>query len=508
MHGGGDGNQATSVTKIFGNIFISFVGAGVLGLPYAFRESGVLEGILVMLFVAFLAVKAMLLLIDCKYRCVDMMNHDQFSMKQSLLGGERSGASTPERNNSGNERSSVEISSSSKSKSKKKKNIRKDYEDEDNFDSSQVSYGTVGKMAFGKWGAFTVDAAIVISQIGFCCAYVIFLSQNISHYLAGCYEEDDALMEPDEEEEITDQVIQMYKNITTDQQQTLQQGCEIVAKSYQSSIVLVLLLPLLLLCQVRHLNRLAIFSLLADFANVFAYLIVFWFDFEHVSKVTIHPKEMDFAGLPFFMSVSMYCYEGAGMILALEESVHPDHRSRFKSIFSYAMVAITMLYVVFGVSGYLSFGPETKAIITLNLPAGIFPGIVKACLCFSLFFTFPIMMFPVVETIERRFKIYSGDRMKGTLVRCASPVLVAIIVLVIPSFSAIMGLIGATCCSLLAFILPALFHMKLFKGTLKHNQEVMNYVLLGLGVVGAILGTHDALARIGLVHSSRPHAGH
>ena len=117
-------------------------------------------------------------------------------------------------------------------------------------------------------------------------------------------------------------------------------------------------------------------------------------------------------------------------------------------------------------------------------------------------------MFPVVETIERRFKIYSGDRMKGTLVRCASPVLVAIIVLVIPSFSAIMGLIGATCCSLLAFILPALFHMKLFKGTLKHNQEVMNYVLLGLGVVGAILGTHDALARIGLVHSSRPHAGH
>jgi proton-coupled amino acid transporter len=374
-----------------------------------------------------------------------------------------------------------------------------------------------------------LNAAIVISQIGFCCAYVIFLSQNISHYLAGCYEDeeitpidqisDDADYVDDADgpsinndlqslqaesgspnaensDNNLDNITLMQQSLTPEQQRELVENCEIVAKSYQNSIVLICLIPLLLLCQVRHLNRLAIFSLLADFANVFAYLIVFWFDFEHVSKVTIHPKEMDFLGLPFFMSVSMYCYEGAGMILALEESVHPDFRSRFKQIFSGAMVAITMLYIIFGVSGYLSFGPDTRAIITLNLPAGVFPGIVKACLCFSLFFTFPIMMFPVVETMERRLKIYSSDRVKGTIIRCISPIIVALIVLLIPSFSAIMGLIGATCCSLLAFILPALFHQKLFKGTLSKKNETLNYTLLSIGVIGAILGTHDALKRI------------
>ena len=293
-----------------------------------------------------------------------------------------------------------------------------------------------------------------------------------------------------------------------EQQQELLENCEIVAKSYQSSIVLVTVIPLLLLCQVRHLNRLAIFSLLADFANVFAYLIVFWFDFEHVSKVTIHPKEMDFLGLPFFISVSMYCYEGAGMILSLEDSVHPDHRPRFKKIFSGAMMAITMLYIIFGVSGYLSFGQDTRAIITLNLPPGVFPGLVKACLCFSLFFTFPIMMFPVVETIERRMKISPLDRVKGTIVRCISPIVVALIVLLIPSFSAIMGLIGATCCSLLAFILPALFHKKLFQGQATQQEQYFDYVLLGVGIIGAILGTHDALARIGIVHSNRELTGH
>ena len=38
------------------------------------------------------------------------------------------------------------------------------------------------------------------------------------------------------------------------------------------------------------------------------------------------------------------------------------------------------------------------------------------------------------------------------------------VVLIIPSFSNIMALVGATCCTLLAFTLPGLFHMAIFKG--------------------------------------------
>ena len=33
---------------------------------------------------------------------------------------------------------------------------------------------------------------------------------------------------------------------------------------------------------------------------------------------------------------------------------------------------------------------------------GILPELVKSCLCFSLFFTYPVMMFPVVSIIESR----------------------------------------------------------------------------------------------------------
>lgn len=63
-----DTEGESSALKAAGNIFIAVVGAGVLGLPYAFAKSGVLLGAGFLVFVASLALYAMLLLAQCK-RC-------------------------------------------------------------------------------------------------------------------------------------------------------------------------------------------------------------------------------------------------------------------------------------------------------------------------------------------------------------------------------------------------------------------------------------------------------
>ena len=46
------------------NLFISVVGAGVLGLPYAFRRSGLILGTVVMIIIAALNLHCMLLLVS------------------------------------------------------------------------------------------------------------------------------------------------------------------------------------------------------------------------------------------------------------------------------------------------------------------------------------------------------------------------------------------------------------------------------------------------------------
>ena len=51
--------------------------------------------------------------------------------------------------------------------------------------------------------------------------------------------------------------------------------------------------------------------------------------------------------------------------------------------------------------GYAAFGEDTKDIITLNLPHDWTTVAVKLALCLGLLFTFPVMMVPVFEILER-----------------------------------------------------------------------------------------------------------
>ena len=181
----------------------------------------------------------------------------------------------------------------------------------------------------------------------------------------------------------------------------------------------------------------------------------------------------------------------------------PEHRKSFPKIFASALFLITCLYIFFGGSGYISFGDDTEKIITLNLPPGLFPHIVKACLCFSLFFTFPVMMFPVSTLLDKQLALASSRSkteklsvVSGSLLRCAEVAVAGVIVTGIPDFAAIMGLIGSTCCMLLALIMPGLIHSQLFKSELSASSKLLNHTLVLVGLVGCLLGTNDALARI------------
>lgn len=467
----------TDKIKIYGNIFICFVEAGVLGLPYAFKESGILEGLIVTLFISFFSVKSMLLLVDCRYKCLSKMgDSEDNSQKMSLIKNAFE--------NESDELNSDEYNSDD-SKTLKDKNSRnhklnphKNLKLNSSSSDIQITYYTIANQVLGRFGGWTVDILVIVSQLGSCCAYLIFISENATRYLLKC---DHEVLNGTE-----------YKN------------CEEKLTFYSNNILLCLMLPLVFLSQIRNLDRLAIFSLMAGFTNIFAYLtclIVFWFDFEHVQHVKVEVKEMDFKGLPFFVSASMYLYGAAGMVLPLEDSLPKEHRPHFKTYFRNAVACIVALELMFGISGYLSFGETTESIITFNLPEGVLllPDIIKFCLCIALIFTYPVMIFPVTETLEQKFSTKPGLFI-GSLIRLISPILTWFIVKAIPSFSAIMGLIGATTCTLLLFILPPILHFLLHRQSIPKKAMVLDLFLVCLGVVSAVVGTRDAVYRIRAAH--------
>ena len=57
-------------------------------------------------------------------------------------------------------------------------------------------------------------------------------------------------------------------------------------------------------------------------------------------------------------------------------------------------------------------------------------------------------------------------------------ILTGLIVLAVPNFANLMALVGATCCTMIAFVLPAVFHMKIFKGYLCSIHKLRDVLAL------------------------------
>jgi proton-coupled amino acid transporter len=139
--GGGGGGSSTgssidglsSPGKTFCNLVISIVGAGVLGLPYAFKASGWLEASLILCALSFTMYYCMMLLVRSRRRM------------------------------------------------------------ETDWGVGSVStYSNLGFHAFGTAGQAAVDAMVLLSQGGFCIAYLIFIGEN----LASVFTRQDSLSTP------------------------------------------------------------------------------------------------------------------------------------------------------------------------------------------------------------------------------------------------------------------------------------------------------------------------
>ena len=101
------------------------------------------------------------------------------------------------------------------------------------------------------------------------------------------------------------------------------------------------------------------------------------------------------------------------MILSLEHSVPERLKKSFTKMFVFTLTAITLLYLSFGWCGYLSFGPDTRDLITMNLDPPKDGGwhwaeFIRYCLAVALTFTYPVMLFPVIKLLKPRLENFFG----------------------------------------------------------------------------------------------------
>lgn len=329
------------------------------------------------------------------------------------------------------------------------------------------TYGDLGRMAYGAPGRVAVDILICISQIGCCVSYLIFLGQNISSVFVG-------------------------------------------VSNRSSDVIFIIIVFQIILSCVRSLASLAPFSIFADVCNVAAMALVIKDDLQNPSGFQLLHPYTTLGSVPFAIGVAVYCFEGFAMTLTLEASM--KHPQKFPRILALDFVGIASLYLLFGFVGYLAFGDETQDIITLNLPQGLSTILVKLGLCVGLFFTYPVMMYPVHEIFEGMLmesvwfqtNAPPSSHMHSFLcvgVRGASIIGTAVLAVSVPGFAIFISLVGGTVCALLAFVLPSLFHMQLCGGSCSRISLIADMVLILCGITFAVYSTYSAVMSISMTPS-------
>lgn len=139
-----------------------------------------------------------------------------------------------------------------------------------------------GPPSLRPWSTFmrmTVNMFICLTQMGFCCIYFVFISENLK------------------------QVIDRY-------------GFVISTQTY----MVIILVPIVLTCLVTNLKYLVPFSTIATVCMLCGVLMVVYYSLFPMSEVPCVTERKQFASfktLPLFFSIAIFCFEGISLVLPL-----------------------------------------------------------------------------------------------------------------------------------------------------------------------------------------------
>jgi len=314
------------------------------------------------------------------------------------------------------------------------------------------NFQDMGFALYGKWMRLTVLVAVALSQVGFVCAYLIFVSQNLSA------------------------VVQTFTK------------CEFhaIAEKYYILIPLVVLIPLVL---IRRMSILSLPSMLANLFIIFGIVYLWYYSINSLAHHGPGPNirlfnEDDFA---LFIGTAVFSFEGIGLIIPITESMAEPEK--FPRVLAITMAIVTVIFGSVGALCYSSFGDQIQTIVLLNLPVRDGMTItVELLYSLAIILSVPLQLSPASRILEHGI---FGEKSGGYNLRikmlknAMRTVLICICALISfgiggANLDKFVSFVGSVACMPLCFIFPAMFHYKIAK---TRKQKIADVILGVFGVV-------------------------
>ncbi|KAF1774523.1 Amino acid transporter, transmembrane domain [Phytophthora cactorum] len=299
-----------------------------------------------------------------------------------------------------------------------------------------------------SYGRVAVNISLVLSQIGFCCSYLIFVEKNIGEVILAAFG---------------------------------------IQRTTASSSLTLIMLQILLYTPLSS-------PYLFGIVYIISYTVQ-TLDDAPVGSATW--ENFNSTSWAMLLGTAVYCFEGIGLVLPIYDAMDYDLKHKFPRILSYTMLFLVTLFSVFAGLVYAAFGQETQSVVTLNLPSAqdsIATMSVQLTYSLALVFTYPLMLYPVVKILEGYlFPHHSRKgywRWEKNGFRFALVCLTAAIAYYgKEELDNFVALIGGFCSVPLAFIYPCLFHSKLV-----NDGRTLNNAVIAVGIFTMVFATYQAVS--------------
>lgn len=322
------------------------------------------------------------------------------------------------------------------------------------------SFGDIGGILYGKHMRRIILGSIVLSQLGFVAAYIVFVSQNLQAF-----------------------VLAVSKCVT------------FIDIKYLVLLQLVIFLPLSL---IRDISKLGFTALIADAFILLGLLYIYYYDISTLvdqggisDVVSFNP-----ANWSMFIGTAIFTYEGIGLIIPIQESMKQPNR--FPGVLAGVMVVITFIFLSAGALSYAAYGSATKTVILLNLPQDDkFVNVVQFLYSLAILLSTPLQLFPAIRIMENELFTRSGKynpyiKWKKNSFRFFLVMVCAVVAWCgANDLDKFVSLVGSFACVPLIYVYPPLLHLRAcarFK-----RQAIADVALAVFGAICCVYTTYLTL---------------
>uniref|UniRef100_A0A8D0N2J8 Solute carrier family 36 member 1 n=1 Tax=Sus scrofa TaxID=9823 RepID=A0A8D0N2J8_PIG len=382
------------------------IGTGLLGLPLAIKNAGILMGPLSLLLMGLVAVHCMGLLVKCAHHFCHRLNKPFLDYGDTVMYGLEASPSAWLRNHA-------------------------------------------------HWGRHIVDFFLIVTQLGFCSVYFVFLADNFK------------------------QVIEAANGTTNNchNNETV-----ILTPTMDSRLYMASFLPfLVLLVFIRNLRVLSVFSLLANVTMLVSLVMIYQFIVQEIPDPSHLPLVASWKTYPLFFGTAIFAFEGIGMVLPLENKMKDPQK--FSLILYVGMAIVSALYISLGTLGYLQFGAAIQ---------GLYQS-VKLLYSIGIFFTYALQFYVPAEIIIPFFVSRAPEPWRLVIdlsVRTVLVCLTCVVAILVPRLDLVLSLVGSVSSSALALIIPPLLEIATYYSEGMSPLAIIKDALISmLGFLGFVVGT-------------------